>query len=183
MLYPRSFHRPGRGRCRLSRCCCSSKAWPGRCPSPASAAVRLSRPSSSAGRDEPASTRRSGVLDAHVDQWVDRHLATRKILRPRNAAYLIISVWVFAIVIFGVIERLVDPRTFPSVWLAFWWAIQTVTTVGYGDVVPKQTSGKFFAAILMLGGLSIISIITATVTSASVTRRQAELQATGDDPV
>lgn len=143
----------------------------------------MSRPrSSSAGRDE-ASTRRSGVLDAHVDQWVDRHLATRKILRPRNAAYLIISVWVFAIVIFGVIERLVDPKTFPSVWLAFWWAIQTVTTVGYGDVVPKQTSGKFFAAILMLGGLSIISIITATVTSAFVTRRQAELQATGDDPV
>ena len=55
--------------------------------------------------------------------------------------------------------------------------------LGYGDVVPKQTSGKFFAAILMLGGLSIISIITATVTSAFVTRRQAELQATGDDPV
>ena len=114
---------------------------------------------------------------------MDRRLSTSKILRPRNAAYLIITVWLFAIVVFGIIERLADPHTFPSIWLAFWWAVQTVTTVGYGDVVPKQTSGKFFAAVLMLGGLSIISIITATITSAFVTRRQAELQATGKDPV
>ena len=81
------------------------------------------------------------------------------------------------------IERIADPKTFPSVWLGFWWAIQTVTTVGYGDVVPTQTSGKVLAAILMLGGLSFLSIITATITSAFVARRQAELRAAGEDPV
>jgi voltage-gated potassium channel len=69
------------------------------------------------------------------------------------------------------------------VWLAFWWAIQTVTTVGYGDVVPTQTSGKALASILMIGGLSFLSIITATVTSAFVARRQAELREAGKDPV
>jgi voltage-gated potassium channel len=104
-------------------------------------------------------------------------------MRPRNAAFLVAAIWVFGVVVFGVIERIADPSTFPTVWLAFWWAIQTVTTVGYGDVVPTQTSGKALAAILMIGGLSFLSIITATITSAFVARRQSELQEAGKDPV
>ena len=57
-----------------------------------------------------------------------------------------------------------------------------MTTVGYGDVVPTQTSGKALAAILMLGGLSFLSIITATITSAFVARRQEELREAGEGP-
>jgi voltage-gated potassium channel Kch len=117
-----------------------------------------------------------------AEQWVDRHVSG-KALRPRYAAYLVAAVWLFGILVFGIIERLADPKTFDSVWLAFWWALQTVTTVGYGDVVPQQTSGKFFAAILMLGGLSLLSVFTATITSAFVARRQAEIQAAGEDPI
>jgi voltage-gated potassium channel len=117
-----------------------------------------------------------------VDRWIDRRLSSRA-LRPRYAARLIAAIWLGAVVLFGVVERIVDPETFDSVWLAFWWALQTVTTVGYGDVVPQDTSGKIFGAILMLGGLSLLSIITATITSAFVTRRQAEAQASGEDPV
>ena len=117
-----------------------------------------------------------------VDRWVDRKLSS-KALRPRYAARLIAAIWLVAILIFGIAVRIVDPDTFPNVWLAFWWALQTVTTVGYGDVVPQDTSGKVFGAILMLGGLSLLSIITATITSAFITRRQAELQASGEDPV
>ena len=104
-------------------------------------------------------------------------------MRPRNAAYLIASVWLVGVLVFGVVERIADPTTFPSVWLGFWWAIQTVTTVGYGDVVPTQTSGKALAAILMIGGLSFLSIVTATITSGFVARRQAELREAGKDPV
>ncbi len=113
---------------------------------------------------------------------LDRRLGGRA-LRPRYAAYLIVSFWLLAIVIFGVIERLADPHTFPTIWLAFWWAVQTVTTVGYGDVVPKQASGKVMAAFLMLGGLSLLSILTATITSGFVTRRQDQARAAGADPV
>jgi voltage-gated potassium channel len=119
---------------------------------------------------------------SRAEAWADRRFSG-KALRPRNAAYLIAAFWVFAVVVFGIVERLADPATFTSVWLGFWWAIQTVTTVGYGDVVPNQTSGKVLAAILMLGGLSFLSIITATITSAFVARRQAELLAAGEDPV
>ena len=117
-----------------------------------------------------------------VDRWIDRRLSS-KALRPRNAARLIAAIWLTAVLLFGVVERIVDPETFPTIWLAFWWALQTITTVGYGDVVPQETDGKAIGAVLMLSGLSLLSIITATITSAFVTRRQAELQASGDDPV
>jgi voltage-gated potassium channel len=119
---------------------------------------------------------------SRIERWAERKFSGRS-MRPRNAAYLIATVWVIGVLLFGVIERLADPKTFPSVWLGFWWAIQTITTVGYGDVVPDQTSGKVLAAVLMLGGLSFLSIVTATITSAFVARRQAELRAAGDDPV
>jgi voltage-gated potassium channel len=117
-----------------------------------------------------------------VDRWIDRRLSNRA-LRPRNAARLIAVIWLATVVLFGVLARIVDPDTFDTVWLAFWWALQTITTVGYGDVVPQNTAGKAVGAVLMLGGLSLLSVITATITSAFVARRQADAQASGDDPV
>jgi voltage-gated potassium channel len=50
-------------------------------------------------------------------------------------------------------------------------------------VVPRQTAGKAVAALLMVGGLSFLSILTATITSSFVTRRQDRARARGDDPV
>jgi voltage-gated potassium channel len=94
-------------------------------------------------------------------------------LRPRVAACFIASFWAIAVVVFGVVERIVDPKTFTSVWLGMWWAVETVTTVGYGDVIPQQTSGKVIAAFLMLGGLSLIAVLTAAVTSGFVARAEA----------
>ena len=61
------------------------------------------------------------------------------------------------------VERLIDPDTFPSIWLGIWWATQTVTTVGYGDVVPQQTAGKVIAVSLMLGGLSFLAVLTGAI--------------------
>ena len=49
--------------------------------------------------------------------------------------------------------------------------------------MPTETSGKVLAAILMLGGLSFLSIVTAIITSGFVARRQAELRDAGEDPV
>lgn len=103
-------------------------------------------------------------------------------LRPRDAAYVIVAVWVFWIVVFGVIEHLVDPDTFDSVWLGMWWGIQTVTTVGYGDVVPEETAGKVIGAFLMLGGLSLLAVVTGAITSAFVTRAEAERRDAGMIP-
>jgi voltage-gated potassium channel len=115
------------------------------------------------------------------ERWLDRRLG-RKGLRPRDAAYVIAAFWAVAVVVFAILERLVDPKTFHSVWDGMWWAIQTVTTVGYGDIVPDQTVGKIMAAFLMLGGLSLLSVITAAITSGFVSRAEAQRRALGEDP-
>jgi voltage-gated potassium channel len=119
---------------------------------------------------------------SRADRWLDRRLGQRGV-RPRDAAYLIAGFWAVAVVVFGVLERVIDPKTFPSVWLGMWWAMQTVTTVGYGDVVPDQTAGKVIASFLMLGGLSLISVVTAAITSGFVSRAEARRRTTGEDPI
>ena len=53
-------------------------------------------------------------------------------------------------------------------------AVQTVTTVGYGDVTPKDTAGKIVGVIVMLEGIAFLAIVTAAITSAFVTRAQRE---------
>ena len=112
---------------------------------------------------------------------MDRRIERRG-LRPRDAAYLIAAFWAVAVVVFGVLERIVDPKTFHSVWMGMWWAVETVTTVGCGDIVPDQTAGKVIAGFLMLGGLSLLAVVTAAVTSGFVSRAQARGQIAASDP-
>ena len=57
---------------------------------------------------------------------------------------------------------------------ALWWAIVTVTTVGYGDVVPSSGAGRIIAGLLMLAGVSAIPITTSLVVSVFVARLQAD---------
>ena len=106
-------------------------------------------------------------------RWLDRK-QRRRGLRPRDAAVLIVAVWLVAVVIFGIVEHLIDDQTFPTVWLGMWWALTTVTTVGYGDVVPRDSLGRVIASFLLLGGLALLSVVTATITSGFVARAQRE---------
>jgi voltage-gated potassium channel len=53
---------------------------------------------------------------------------------------------------------------------ALWWALETVTTVGYGDKTPHTTFGKLIAATLMIGGIGVVSLITASLASWIVER-------------
>jgi voltage-gated potassium channel Kch len=107
----------------------------------------------------------------------------RRGLRPRDAAILIVIVWVLAMVVFGVAEHLVEPNTFPTVWLGMWWSLVTVTTVGYGDFVPVGTAGRIIASFLLLGGLAFLTVIIAMITSGFVERRQRQSNATSEDRV
>jgi len=107
----------------------------------------------------------------------------RKGLRPRDAAILIITVWLLAIVVFGIVEHLVEPKTFPTVWLGMWWALETVATVGYGDVVPVRSTGRIIASFLLLGGLAFLTVIIAMITSGFVARYHRQASAAGEDDV
>jgi voltage-gated potassium channel len=106
-----------------------------------------------------------------AERYLERRIETKG-LRPRLAAAVIAVLWLIAIVVFGLIEHVVDGSTFDDVWDGMWWATQTVTTVGYGDVVPASTAGRLVGALLMIGGLSLFAVVTGTITSSFVTRAQ-----------
>ena len=73
----------------------------------------------------------------------------------------------------AIVMRIVAPHSFPTLGSAVWWALQTVTTVGYGDAVPTSTGGKVVAGVEMVVGISLISLLTAAVTSTVIQRGQA----------
>jgi voltage-gated potassium channel len=91
----------------------------------------------------------------------------------RRAIRVIISAYVAAVVIGGLIIWLVDPADYPDPWRAFWYVLQTVTTVGYGDATPTDTVGRAVGALIMLFSVATLSILTAFITSAFVEARQA----------
>lgn len=65
---------------------------------------------------------------------------------------------------------------------ALWWGVVTMTTVGYGDVYPVTVEGRVAASILMLLGIGLFGVITATVTSVLIASRDSS-EAAPDDPV
>ncbi len=77
----------------------------------------------------------------------------------------------------AIVIRIVDPDNFPSLGLAIWWALQTVTTVGYGDVVPTTAVGRVIGGLEMVLGISFITFLTAGVTSIVIQRGSAKAQA------
>jgi voltage-gated potassium channel len=68
--------------------------------------------------------------------------------------------------------RLVEPETFGSFGEACWWALQTVSTVGYGDTVPETGAGRVIAAALMLLGVAFVPAITSIVVAVLVAQLQ-----------
>ena len=74
----------------------------------------------------------------------------------------------------------VDRDGFPTIGSGLWWAVQTVTTVGYGDHVPTNAAGQIMAALVMLLGIGFVTVITASITGAFVarSRREQDVEAT-----
>jgi voltage-gated potassium channel Kch len=92
----------------------------------------------------------------------------RKPLTPWRAGRAIAAVTTVVTIACGLLMRLLDSSEFGTVGVALWWAVQTVTTVGYGDVVPHATAGRVVAAVLMLIGIGFLTVITATITAALI---------------
>ena len=88
----------------------------------------------------------------------------------RGAMSVIVVATVTVVVAGGALMRFIDHKEYDSIWVGMWWAIQTVTTVGYGDVTPANPAGRIVAALLMLEGVAFLAIITAAITSTFVQR-------------
>jgi voltage-gated potassium channel len=122
-------------------------------------------------RHDKASRRRPGR--SFLEWQLDRFL--RRPPTVRTAATVIVTATSIVVVLSAVLMRILDAKDFPSIWLALWWAIQTATTVGYGDVVPHHTAGYVVGAFVMLEGLAFLAIVTAGITSTFVARAQRAL--------
>jgi voltage-gated potassium channel len=113
-----------------------------------------------------------------IRRQVDRFRAKPSSLR--NAAVVIVTVTIATVVIGSVIVWLFDPRDFPDLGTAVWFTLQTVTTVGYGDVTPTNPIGRIVAGIVMLVAIAFLTVVTALITSTFIEAGQRERLASDD---
>lgn len=107
----------------------------------------------------------------------------REPVSVRNAANVIVVATAVVVVVSGVGMSVLDRGEYPNVGRGMWWALQTVTSVGYGDVTPMHTSGRIVATFVMLEGIAFLAILIAAITSTFVTRAAREredVEAQGD---
>ncbi len=64
--------------------------------------------------------------------------------------------------------RIVEPETFPALTDALWWALVTMSTVGYGDISPATDTGKAVAVPLLIGGITVFGVLTANLATVMV---------------
>jgi len=113
--------------------------------------------------------------DAHSNHGPGDSLIERRVQRivnARSATIGLAATFVAFAVAGAIVMRFADPHNFPSIGLAIWWALQTVTTVGYGDVVPTTVSGRVVGGVEMVVGVAFIAFVTAGVTSSVLQRGQ-----------
>jgi voltage-gated potassium channel len=104
-------------------------------------------------------------IEVRVERWYER-------LTLFRAVSTIIAVALVLVLIAGFLVRLVEPDTFTSIGLSYWWAVETVTTVGYGDVVPRDPPGRIVGVLLMLTGLALIPTLTSVIVSTFLSKRR-----------
>lgn len=109
-----------------------------------------------------------------LDFMNDGYLIVRALKNSSRKIYIFLLFLIIFSVIVGSLMFMVEGGRpgFETIPQSIYWAVVTVTTVGYGDVSPITPLGKFFAVILMLAGYSIIAVPTGIVTAEMRNKRQ-----------
>jgi voltage-gated potassium channel len=93
---------------------------------------------------------------------------TQRAVANRRVFPYLVGVTLLLGVIAGFVVTLVDRDEFPTFGDGLWWAIVTLGTVGYGDLVPRNTAGRVVGGIVIVVGVTFIAFLTAVVTSSFV---------------
>ena len=102
------------------------------------------------------------ILIAALNRAVGDAIRGRVILYTASGAALLIYVAALAVL---EAERHAAHASIKTFGDAVWWAIATVTTIGYSDLAPVTPTGRVVAVLLMIGGISLIGAVTATLAS------------------
>ena len=111
---------------------------------------------------------------------VDRLGSALRGIQQELLALVILSLMLVYLAACGIhyFERDVQPEAFGSIIDSMWWAVVTLTTVGYGDVYPETGGGKVFTALVTLIGVGLIAIpsglLASALTEARVEREKEE---------
>lgn len=108
-------------------------------------------------------------LESRIERWTERLTFVR-------AIGTVVGIAIVLVLIAGGLVRVVEGETFTSLGLSYWWAIETVTTVGYGDIVPITVSGRIVASLLMLTGIALIPTLTSVIVSTLLAKQRDEDQ-------
>jgi voltage-gated potassium channel len=101
--------------------------------------------------------------------WLNRAVVSGRII-----PYLVVMMLAIMFVAAAAVHFL-SPKAFATWGDEIWWAAQTVTTVGYGDVVPGTGGGRFIAGVVMFFSVATVSLVTAVVTAGFVAFQQRRL--------
>jgi voltage-gated potassium channel len=90
----------------------------------------------------------------------------------RHGTHYVIAAVLLSVLVAGGLLHLLEPYHVPTMWDGLWWAITTVTTVGYGDITPETWIGKALAVVLMVVGIGLMAVVTANIASWFVQKDQ-----------
>lgn len=85
-----------------------------------------------------------------------------RITVPRAFAAIMVITTTFTLGA-AALMRIAEPETFRTFGQACWWAVQTVSTVGYGDLTPQSKDGKTIATVVMIFGVALVPTATSVV--------------------
>jgi voltage-gated potassium channel len=97
----------------------------------------------------------------------------------RRKIFVFLSVVAMVVVILGTVMYVVEgpEHGFTNIPVSIYWAITTMTTVGFGDIAPRTTVGRAVASVVMLLGWGILAVPTGIVTAEMTTRRLSDVEA------
>jgi voltage-gated potassium channel len=91
-------------------------------------------------------------------------------------AFTLIILWLAAVGIYYC-ENAAQPELFSSVFHSLWWAVATLTTVGYGDIYPITVGGRLFTFLILMLGLSVVAVPAGILSSALSQQSRADKDA------
>jgi len=105
---------------------------------------------------------------------ISRALQAERRLTSGDSLRIAAILTLAAVVVAGAAQSAVDAGEYGSLWDGVWWAVVTVTTVGYGDLYPKTVQGRLIGIVLMFVGIGFLSLLTASIASRFVKQERSD---------